>query len=574
MPKILPRNLEMGPGDMEDCTVVIRKIEEEVLDRVYQSYSLLSKPEDLAITRLLKVTGDTLRDFSGRSGENYDALSKHTIGSLLTRALSHCLRWVCSDCPAGPAVQGPQWKDEDEEASALLQWGTQYARLATDHVAWSNSLLRAGVDSRNKIITFYPPEDFDFDFFFRQCEADLRYWYDDVYSSFPSQSYQAIYEIWKQSIVFSDGEFDFDPEVIASHEEFLVIERWMASLMFPELPETCTIGSYNLAELRRFFSVLYIISSCIFDLESHVDNDLGEENWLGSLTFQDERPRLIEWLAHATGLAVTAVDPIVDDLTLNPTRFHCSITTTPFVLSRSNTLFLLPRLFSILDPQRSFACSLTCGTGRKNYDRISTLVENLHLFKLAEILSHYGLKVYRERKLVAPDGSIITPDFLVFDNCTSDVLVIDYKNALAATSVSEVTSRLKEYRKGVSQVGRYVEVLTRSTQLLKPFLGQLLPLDPLPVNIVGLLLFRVPMPLPVPKIESVVVDDWYSLRKRLKSSSIQRLTIRELLPVKMLFDDQRHPRFHYDDIPVANWVYQRSVLFIPNEDASGSTAGG
>jgi hypothetical protein len=54
---------------MQDVSTLIRRVEALVLDREYLRYSVLSLPEDLAILRLLKMTGDILRSFRGSLGE-------------------------------------------------------------------------------------------------------------------------------------------------------------------------------------------------------------------------------------------------------------------------------------------------------------------------------------------------------------------------------------------------------------------------------------------------------------------------------------------------------------------------
>src|SRR5262245_22900042 len=116
----------------------IRRIEREVLDREFQRYRLLWLPEDLAITRMLKIVGDFSRMPLRTMDPSPERLSHLRVFSwFVPRGLSHCLRWISQECQPGRAIHGPHWRREDDEAAKFLNWGMVYGRLATDHVAWS-----------------------------------------------------------------------------------------------------------------------------------------------------------------------------------------------------------------------------------------------------------------------------------------------------------------------------------------------------------------------------------------------------------------------------------------------------
>ena len=123
----------------------IRQVEIDVLDEEYKRYYLIRLSEDLAITRLLKMKGDITRGLNVTGFDGVGIQSLHGFVNLLSRGLSHCLRWVCTDCPLGKAIHGPEWMEQDDQAADLLHWGMQYAQLATQHVAWSNSLIDATI---------------------------------------------------------------------------------------------------------------------------------------------------------------------------------------------------------------------------------------------------------------------------------------------------------------------------------------------------------------------------------------------------------------------------------------------
>jgi hypothetical protein len=541
---------------MSPDEIVIRQVESDVLDTHHRRCQLLTFHDDLAITRLLKVFGDLSRDVvHDVISQGHSQLGLHARASLMTRGLSHALRWVCTECGSGPSVQSRDWQAEDRIALDFLGWSLQYARIATDHVAWSNSLITASADTRTRLINFHPAGGLNTAYLFRQGEADMNWWREELCTGYPADEFVMLFNDWQRDAERSETGIDFEPPFIRSHRVFSTLQDWMRQRLFPDLSESQSLGQYSLGELRHFFTVLYFLCECIRTFENEADKRFGLENTVGTFTFQLPRNEFVEWLRQATDLSYEKVDAIVEDMTLNPCRFHCSISNTPFVLSRNGTLFLLPRFLAFLHPQRTMAAALTSGSGRAWYDAISTALERAHLPEIEATLSRAGLIVLREKQFRFSSGEVITPDFLVSDQKMTSIAVIDYKNSLAATAVAEVTNRLKEYRKGLAQIEHYLECFEANPQALAQFFPGYsggLPLK-------GMMLFRVPMPLPVKCSTRVVADDWLSLRKRIHS--IDKATLSTILP-----DDLAHNgegAYSTESITVGDWTYQRSLLLCP-----------
>jgi hypothetical protein len=167
--------------------------------------------------------------------------------------------------------------------------------------------------------------------------------------------------------------------------------------------------------------------------------------------------------------------------------------------------------------------------------------------------------VTRGKSFMTPDGHKLTPDFIVSDSVTPDVVVMDFKNSLAATAVASVTNRLKEYNKGIAQVEAYITAFSRFPHLLDKLAG--VPNGPRSIK--GLLLFRIPMPLPVAPSQLVGVDDWFSLERRLQGAQVVRAG--HLLPPDCYRAAADDPRFMTQEIKVGEWTYRRCVLFWPGE---------
>jgi hypothetical protein len=203
-----------------------------VLDQEYKRYSLIRLPEELAITRLLKATGDIGRGINTRAGFGKSTASLHAFASTLSRGLSHCLRWVCADCAPGEAVHGQNWRQEDDQATAFLHWGMRYALLATDHVAWSNSLIEATIDEGKKTIEFGPPKWMDAHYFKRQVEADLAWWRMELGECYPSKAFVGIFNDWQRHAEWRTHGLEFSPDFVRNHVRFPEMRAWITQVLF------------------------------------------------------------------------------------------------------------------------------------------------------------------------------------------------------------------------------------------------------------------------------------------------------------------------------------------------------
>jgi hypothetical protein len=534
---------------------LIREIEQEVLDKEHLQHHLLRLPEDVAIARLLQYAGDVVRSRPHGDGD-VPPLALLQIGSLLFRALSHCLRWVCTECAPGESVLTRDWEHEQTEADALLRWGMQYAQLATDHIAWSRSFIEASIDSDNQVITFHPPANLDMDCYRGQALADIEWWTDELVTTFPNDAFVRLFNEWQREGTTTPNGIQFQPSFVRRHPEFQSLVAWMSTRLFPELPSDCSLGEYSVQDLRLFYSALYTTCLCVTTVEDEVDRHLGPEARFCTWVMQLPQSQMMGWLVEATGLSREVVKTILADMTFNPSRFYASITATPFVRSRRGTVFLLPRLFAALSPQRTFATALTSGSGRRAYDRIAETLQRHHLASIAQYLRQRGLTVFCEKTVILPDSGRITPDFIITDPSTPNVVVADFKNALAATAVDEVVNRVREYTKGVKQVERYLDCFRRYPQLVAPFYSPARP----PPQLHGLVLFRVPMPLPVEGYPSIRVDNWFSVRHRL--DTISALVAASLLPPARIDAIPERVTFEFRPILVGKWTYQRSVMRI------------
>jgi hypothetical protein len=167
-------------------------------------------------------------------------------------------------------------------------------------------------------------------------------------------------------------------------------------------------------------------------------------------------------------------------------------------------------------------------------------------------LSSRGLSVRRERRFVGWNGEVIKPDFVIADDITNQVIVADFKNALAATAVAEVMNRIKVHRAAISQLEHYLQVFQQCPLLL----DDILPGGCVDRAICGLVIFRVPTPLPVRGHDQIWIDDWFSVRTRLSAG--RRLSLKELLSPGPY--DNMELRHTLETVTVGEWTYCRAVL--------------
>src|SRR5580692_9480020 len=106
---------------------LVRQLEAELLDKNHLTFKLLLRSQQTAVSHLLKILGDLLREYE--TGETDCSWSvRQTIANLTMEAAEHAIRWVLTKCVNGIHEPGEQWKEKDDEAIELLVWAIQYAQ--------------------------------------------------------------------------------------------------------------------------------------------------------------------------------------------------------------------------------------------------------------------------------------------------------------------------------------------------------------------------------------------------------------------------------------------------------------
>src|SRR5204863_5706744 len=108
---------------LEPNDQLVRQLEAELLDRNHLGFAILRRGQQTAVSHLLKILGDILRDF-----ETGKIPSRSTMAMTTVEAAEHAIRWVLSECQEGTHEPGVDWEQKDAEALDFLGWGVHYAQ--------------------------------------------------------------------------------------------------------------------------------------------------------------------------------------------------------------------------------------------------------------------------------------------------------------------------------------------------------------------------------------------------------------------------------------------------------------
>jgi hypothetical protein len=139
----------------------IREVEAQVLDKHHEGQPLLRRGELEAVSHLLKVYGNVIRDF--RSPELLQLPTDRWLTELQlwTRALEQSLRWTLVHCLPKKEFSGDSWSEIDNEALSLLSLARSYVKLCVDHTVACRGHYIASCDEVTREIRFRVKSDID-----------------------------------------------------------------------------------------------------------------------------------------------------------------------------------------------------------------------------------------------------------------------------------------------------------------------------------------------------------------------------------------------------------------------------
>jgi hypothetical protein len=537
----------------------IRDIERRVLDKKYTQFSLFHRPPDTALAHLLKVYGHIERELkSNEAFKDMSFLKRVSVSQSMLSSLGHCVRWLATPPQQPIALPPATWQELDEEALRWLAWGKDYAKLVADHSTWTQGITSVTIDRDTRTITFTYPDNLNILSLLHQSAAQQRI-EDDYSAAISFEALEPFFVGWLQNVERQRGVFHA-PQALIDARAHAIALAWLNNSVWPELQPDMPLGGYTLQDFRQLFAGLFVNSLFISWAEDRMDELYGPENEGGSIVIIHSEREMPTWLSALTGISAPAARALLTDLTFDTRHLHSSLANQPFVRARTGQYFLLGRLISTLDPARMLAGALIHGGKERFYDRIGRQFEQPMLRQMETAFTRAGFAVLCDQS-IRSGGVTITPDILVFDRANNTLLVADYKHHLTPLSTLEVINRRRELqagKQGRAQIHRYLQFVAAS----RAAVGRLLNADIGTAALVGALIFRWPLPIPLEEMPDVIVTDWTSLEAMLGAPDL--LTLPELVDWMRIRPDCgiELDRWGYETerIQVDDWTYVHQIL--------------
>ncbi|MBA9085992.1 hypothetical protein FHR92_002464 [Fontibacillus solani] len=528
---------------------IIRKVENEVLDVEYKQYHFIHWPNELAVPMIFKYLGDILRDFkSDNSLKQLDYLQQLYLTNQILSGIEWSLRWLNKK----PTIRMHNYYYSTQKAEVqiteLMEWAIKYSQISVNYVAWTRGLLEVTVDEANKHIIFNAPMGTETKFFLSQLNAQNRQGI-NYYNAIPFKELEKEFQPWLKKCTFSIKGHDIPWGISKESIAYIKFRELMNTVIFPELSNEINLGGYTLGDYRTFFASIFINFQLYGWVEDYFDAKYGLENFLGSSPIDLNESDMIMWLSDLCDLKSDVVQEIIIDLTFDLEGFHSKLVLQPFVRYENN-LCVSPRLLTIVNPARMLSGALNKGRKKKLYDSLINKLENANLSKIALCFESLGFITYKE-KTFSVDDKKITPDLLVFDKTNNALLIIDYKHFLLPLGTSEVAYKLKEIKKGINQIQKYVSFFEKNTNCLVDFFGNE------NIKIYNLLLFHYPVPVPLSSQNPVNFIDLVSLQDFFSKNAT--LTVTQIIDWISNRDDVLQYRdeasWHTQSISVNDWTF-------------------
>ena len=544
----------------------IRYVEANVLDKYYEKQPLLQRCQIEAVSHLLKVYGNLVREFDAAELLQLATNTWLTEQNLWSRALEQSLRWVLKHCKPSSTFSKDPWRTIDEEALLLLSWARSYVKLCDDHTSASRGLCVASLNEDLHEIRFQLKDTAEFNVYLSQMAAHPLH-VNEVFKEFPSKELDNLFNQWKSKINFDKLD---EPESLPlfennfSHPNQIPIKQWTRLTILPELDDCENLNGFTLGDLRDFWACLFLECKLIARLENHVDNVVGDENDLGSVMLQGSLVEVSEYLANSFKIDAQVILEIINCLTFDQNSHKSTLSNSPFIKTECGTMSLLCRLVIGIDPYIMIASALAKRSRKLKliYETLIHKIEKVNVIHIGERFRNLGFTVLTEEVLTGKDNSKICPDLIVYDQESHQILVADYKHAIPPIGASEVGNRILDLEKWKEQIRRYLQFFDKNEEMIRGRLG-----CKSTAQIYGMLLFRWEMVIPVPIETDITYADWLSLSDILKK--IEKPIISEISRFFRLPRDADQVACHWEvgeeSIQVDKWTYRRPIIILNPE---------
>lgn len=522
---------------------IIRDVERKYLDEEYKNYKLIQLTDNISTLYILKKFGDISRDFNSLDVSNF-AKSQELFYFL--HGIGHCIRWISSK---NESIDRKEYSfDElDNFALKLILWSKEYASIANQHIAWSRGIINAKVDNNIKKISFLPPTEKEMQFNLIQDFAANKS--NEYFSNtMPFELMHKSFFDWKKHVKTDNYLIQIDWEIVKESPVSKIMQEELKKTVLPELISTTDIGGYTINDFIIFFTNLFIYFYFIVTIENEIDLKTDFKNPFGSVPLFSTKPEMISFLIECTGLPELVVKEILSDLTFDTENFHTNILIQPFVKTKSNEYLVLPRLLTHCEPERMLIGAMNKKKKKKQiYDKLINLIEKWNLNLICELLKNWvnDLEITKDKSITI-GSKTITPDFIIKNHKTKEILICDYKNFITPISASETHYKIIETKKAINQVQKYIDFFIENNYFK-------MKID---YQIYGLILVKNPIPIPIAS-SNILITDLISFKKSLKET----ITINELLQeVDNIKIKDKEFKFENIETKVQGWIYSREIF--------------
>lgn len=505
-----------------DDNQIIRNFEKEVLDKFHEKYPFFQYPDNIVIPYILQIYGDTERHRDNLIRQGHNDINFSIFLNNMLHGMGHCIRWIVNrDSSNLKDITTETYQQLHEMAADFLGWGTGYHMIAQEFVTWSRKIKKATVDIVNREITFINPKSFDYSKIY-----DLQLLYASrmalIYESYPHSVMEQEFSEWIKSI-------DLKKPPIANHIDwkkgrlsmsYPLLYSKMKEVLFPELEEITDFEGYNLQQLRQFFALSFLCFYFIRWIEGYLDSGMGENNLsYGSNPLSMSTDTFKKLMCQITGLKFEVVSSIIKDLTFNPSSFHTSVTLQPFIYSQGE-YYILPNLFVQVEPSRMMLGALNKGEKKRVYDKLINSIEKTNLNLISETAKQLPNIICYLEKTLKNNGQRICPDIILIDPIRKFLLVADYKHFIGPISGSEVEYKIKELKKAINQVQKYIDNLNQ--------LSKVEPISIQDFTVSGLIITHKPLPVPIPSQNTIPIVDMETFNHLVKNAITKKMGIYEV----------------------------------------------
>lgn len=381
----------------QDNPQAFRQIEEQILDLHYKHYPFILRNDEDAIPGLLRAFGDLVR----RSFYDQSLQTERHKQNFIDKAatLGHCFHWLDLE-PEHPLIlpdNSP--RIIEKEALDLLDWGVRYHELVLNHVAVTRGEKVANLDAATRTIEFRYKDQCD-PFFLLTQRADELQLAKSYYESMPLKELQAEFRRWLDQhrtalLRRSDGL----PSIRPGDPAYQLAAQWATEQIWPELGPETSLDGFSLGDFRAIYAGLIVNCAFLAWTEEIEDSTRGISRMRPSVVIGLSQQRMVEWLADISGVEADASREILKEITLDTRRRLPSMAYQPFIRSKAERIYLLPRLILYSDAPRTLSQSLNTGSRRRAFERLDKPMADAQQRVIGSVLTRLGLNVLSEQLL-------------------------------------------------------------------------------------------------------------------------------------------------------------------------------